>query len=384
MQTKRLQQRLQRQQQQQRWRDPNDWIFNSKQGINFASNDYLGLRQHPLVKNAFKQAVDVYGVGSGASSFVTGYTEAHRALTHYLSELTGRSIVLFPNGYTANVSALTTLCQAQDILVADKYCHASLIDGARYSGARLQRYRHQDIAHADNYLRRLYKTAAWLITESVFSMDGSVTPLTELQKLANANETTFYVDHTHGFGVLNNDMDIFKQANIVMVGLGKAVGCYGAFVVSDPAVIESLIQFARPYMYSTALPPAIAAACLASLRLMQQEPQRRQQLHTIIQYFKRCAEQLALPITASTTPIQTVMRGNSDRALDDSQRLREQGLWVYPMRPPSVPANRACLRIILNITHQKTEIEQLCEALWQCHRQDKMSCIPPYKAAARI
>lgn len=363
--SERLESRLKQQRQQQCWRDPKQWIFDRGEGINFASNDYLGLRQDPRVISAFKTAAEKYGVGSGASSFVTGFTQAHQVLEDYLAQITGRHVMLFANGYTANVSVLTTLCQRGDSIVADKLCHASLIDGARYSGAKLIRFKHHDVDHAHERLKRVETENRWLITESVFSTDGSRADITALETLAHVQQAVFYLDHTHGFGVLNHDVYAAKNTDIVMAGLGKAVGCYGAFIAADKAIIDTLTQFARPHMYSTALPPALAAAILASLNIIETEPERRQLLETNIRYFQQCAQQLGLNLLHSTTPIQVISVGNNAQSLYYSERLRQQGLWVYPMRPPSVPAGQARLRIVLNTQHNKVDIERLCEALSQ-------------------
>lgn len=344
-----------------------------KQVIAFCSNDYLGLANHENVKEAFKKGVDRYGVGSGASHLVVGHHRVHHQLEEALAEFTGRErALLFSNGYMANLAIVTTLLNKSGFIFEDKLNHASLIDAGLLSGARFQRYLHNDVNSLANKLNNEKREGDKLIaTDAVFSMDGDIAPLHELSILAKQHNAWLLVDDAHGFGVLGkngagslSELNLTqKDAPILMATLGKACGVVGAFVAGSDTLIESLIQFGRTYIYTTALPPAIAEATLESLRIIKTDQVRRAHLRELIVYFKKCAKQLGLPLSESMTAIQPLLIGDSQKALLMSAALEEKGFLVTPIRPPTVPAHTARLRITLSAAHTYEQVNQLLEAL---------------------
>ena len=339
--------------------------------INFASNDYLGLAAHPEVIAAFAEAARRWGVGSGASHLISGHCHEHQALEEELAAFTGRPrALLFSTGYMANLGVINALAGSGDLVVQDRLNHASLLDGGFLSRARFERYPHGDCETLATLLdlpgeRRL------LVTDGVFSMDGDLAPLPELVALADRHGAWLMVDDAHGFGVLGASgggsvehfgLDI-DQVPILVGTLGKAFGTFGAFVVGSEALIETLIQFARTYIYTTALPPAVAAATRASLRLVRAEAWRREHLHRLIARFRAGAEAVGIPLLSSATPIQPVPIGDPQRTLAIATRLRKAGFLVGGIRPPTVPAGSARLRIALSATHTEAQIDALLGAL---------------------
>lgn len=339
--------------------------------VNFASNDYLGLAAHPEVTAAFAAAAQRWGVGSGASHLISGHSHEHQALEEELAAFTGRPrALLFSTGYMANLGAINALAGSGDLVVQDRLNHASLLDGGFLSRARFERYPHGDLEVLATLLdlpgeRRL------LVTDGVFSMDGDLAPLPELVALADRQGAWLMVDDAHGFGVLGASgggsvehfgLDI-DQVPILVGTLGKAFGTFGAFVAGSEALIETLIQFARTYIYTTALPPAVAAATRASLRLVRAEAWRREHLHRLIARFRAGAEAVGIPLLSSATPIQPVPIGDPQRTLAIATRLRKAGFLVGGIRPPTVPAGSARLRIALSATHTEAQIDALLSAL---------------------
>ncbi|GAA4358003.1 8-amino-7-oxononanoate synthase [Kangiella marina] len=339
--------------------------------INFSSNDYLGLASHPKLSEATQKAVQRYGSGSGASHLVVGHSEEHHRLEEELAEFLGvERALLFSSGFMANYGVLSSLFDRKDLLVQDKLNHASLIDGGRACEAKMLRYAHNDMDSLERQLKHKVETKM-IVTDGVFSMDGDVAPIPEILALSSTYKAQLMVDDAHGFGVLGasgkGTLEHFgleqKHADIYMATLGKSVGGYGAFVAGKAVLIESLVQFARSYIYTTAIPPAVAAANRAGLALIQSEPERRQQLKDNIAYFKQLADEKGLPLLPSDTAIQPVLLGTNERAVAVSNSLREKGLLVVAIRPPTVPENSARLRITLTSNHRKTHIEQLVEAI---------------------
>lgn len=343
-----------------------DWL------LNFCSNDYLGLANHPQLREAFVAAAARFGVGSGASHLVCGHGEAHHQLELALAAFTGRPrALLFSTGYMANLGTISALLSRKDALLQDKLNHASLIDAGQLSGADLLRFKHNDLTHLQARLTESSATRKLIAVDGVFSMDGDLAPLSALAALAKAHDAWLMVDDAHGFGVLGQcgagtaeHCGLHgSEVPILMGTLGKALGCFGAFVAGSEALIEALIQFARPYIYTTALPPAVAAASLAALRIVQQEPERRAHLHSLVAHFRALASAAELPIGASTTPIQPLLVGDDARALELSQWLLGQGIWVSAIRPPTVPKGTARLRITLSAAHSLSDVERLVERL---------------------
>lgn len=347
-------------------------LIEGKQYLSFCSNDYLGLANHPEIKKAFVDAVEKYGVGSGSAHLINGHSQLHHDCEQRLAEFTGRErALLFSNGYMANLAIASGLLGRNDYVYQDKLNHASLIDAAKLSGAKLVRYRHKDIDHLKRQLaHHQSRSRKLLMTDGVFSMDGDCADLVQITQLCAANDTCCMVDDAHGFGVLGDSggglLQVLglnqQQVPIFMATLGKAVGTAGAFVAGSDDLIETLIQQARPYIYTTASPPAISAATLCSLAIIEQEVWRRQKLSDLIDYLRRGLSNLDLELMPSDTPIQPIIIGDNKRALAFSDNLFKQGLLVTAIRPPTVPEGSARLRITLSAAHEKEHIERLLAA----------------------
>lgn len=341
--------------------------------VNFASNDYLGLAADPRVVEAYAQGAARYGVGAGAAELVSGHTEAHAELEAALARFTGRPRALvLSTGYMANLSVVTTLASRRSAVIEDRLNHASLLDAAVLSRARLVRYQHLD---TDDLAAKLAACPGALVaTDGVFSMDGDVAPLPRLVEVCKAEGGTLILDDAHGFGVLGargrGTTEHFGLAApdvpIVVGTFGKAFGGAGAFVAADEVVIEALMQFARPYIYTTALPPALCCAMTVSLRIVEGEPALRQRLHSNIHRFRRLALARGVPMAASNTPIQPIILGQNARVVAVAERLLEMGYWVAAVRPPTVPAGSARLRVALSAGHTEEEIDGLSDALAAC------------------
>jgi 8-amino-7-oxononanoate synthase len=347
-------------------------VVDGKALLNFASNDYLGLAQHPAVRAATTAAVARWGVGATAAHLLGGHREEHTALEQKLARWTGRErALLFSTGYMANLGVLGALLRKGDLCVQDKLNHASLIDGARLSGSELKRYRHADVAGAAQQLDSRSGTAAVLATDGVFSMDGDIAPLAELAALCKTQHATLMIDDAHGIGVLGIDGAGCgaalhpHDAPVLMATLGKALGVAGAFVAGSATLIESLVQFARTYVYTTALPPAFAAAASAAVDIAHADHERRTRLHQRIAQFRDGAAARGLSLLPSPSAIQPVHIGASNAALSASRRLQTEGFYVPAIRPPTVPANSARLRVTLSATHAESDVERLLDALAQ-------------------
>jgi 8-amino-7-oxononanoate synthase len=344
---------------------------NDKSVINFCSNDYLGLANHYDVINAFKSAADKYGVGSGSAHLICGHSSAHHALEEELAAFTGRDrALLFSTGYMANLGAISALVSRGDTVFEDRLNHASLLDGGILSGAKFKRYAHANTDHLDNLLAKADGNKL-IVTDGVFSMDGDTAPLQILSDVAKKHSAWVMADDAHGFGVLGaNGGGILEQTGLrqddvqVLVGtLGKAFGTFGAFVAGSEALIETLIQKARPYIYTTALPAAIAEATRASLKIIQAESWRREKLKSLVNRFRAGAEHLGLPLMVSSSPIQPVLVGHPEKAMDISNSLLSQGFLISAIRPPTVPLNSSRLRITFSAMHEEQQIDQLLDAL---------------------
>ena len=349
-------------------------LIDGRRLLAFCSNDYLGLANHPQVIAAFKRGADVYGVGSGAAHLVTGHSVAHQALEEELADFTGRPrALLFSTGYMANLGVVSALTARADQVFEDRLNHASLLDGALLSRARLWRYAHADSGalaslldgNGDGDRVRL------IATDGVFSMDGDLAPLPELASMAQGADAWLLVDDAHGLGVLGDEgggslahLGLGPEQVPVLVGtLGKALGTAGAFVAGSQELIETLIQRARSYIYTTAPPPALAVATRESLRIARHESWRRERLQTLIRRFRAGADQLGLPLMDSTTPIQPLIAGTARQALSWSKRLEALGTLVSAIRPPTVPEGLARLRISFSAAHTLKDVDRLLEAL---------------------
>ena len=338
----------------------------------FCSNDYLGLAQDARLIAAWKQAADACGVGSGSAHLVCGHYREHAELEEALAEWTGRErALLFSTGYMANLGVMQALLQRGDVCVQDKLNHACLLDGAQLAGAVLKRYPHADAEAAARQLRSDGNACALLATDGVFSMDGDIAPLRELAGLCAREGASLMVDDAHGLGVIGADgAGSVMEAGLserdvpaLMATLGKAVGCSGAFVAGPASLIDGLVQFARTYIYTTAMPPALAAATHCAVSLARAESWRREKLNDLIQRFRQGAAQLGLPLMPSRTAIQPLLLGDAQRALDAARALEEKGLLVVAIRPPTVPHGQARLRITLSAMHEASHVDRLLEAL---------------------
>ncbi|TVP16098.1 8-amino-7-oxononanoate synthase [Shewanella sp. KCT] len=336
---------------------------------NFASNDYLSLSQSPELIEALGEGARLYGVGSGASPLVTGYSDAHAALEQALCEATGHeAALLFSSGFSANSALMKTLLDKESVVVADKLIHASLIDGLLESGAQLKRFAHNDLGAAKRLVEKLQPLV--VVTESVFSMDGDMAPIDELYELTQANDAWLIVDDAHGFGVLplggHNRVDA-SCCDIQIVTFGKALGCQGAAILGSRACIDFLVAHARDYIYSTALSPASAHVALKAVKLIK-IGERRDRLAQVIETFKLAANARGLRLLGSHTPIQPLVVGDIDKLAKVNRELKAAGFWVGAIRPPTVPQGSARLRITLNVNHTQADIEALADQLQQALR----------------
>lgn len=339
--------------------------------LNFSSNDYLGLANHPKLIEAMQKAAKQYGVGSGASHLIIGHSEHHHALEEELAEFLGvERALLFSTGYMANYGVLTCLPDKNDLIIQDKLNHASLIDGGMASSAKMLRYAHADLESFERQMKQPAESRL-VVTDGVFSMDGDIAPLPDLIASCKKHKASLMIDDAHGFGVLGEQgkgsLEQFNlaqdTADIYMATLGKALGGFGAFVAGSELLIESLIQFGRSYIYTTAMPAAVAAANRASLQLIQEESWRRKQLQKNIVYFRRLASEYNIPLMPSDTAIQPVLIGRNDKTLAISRALKEAGILLVAIRPPTVPENGARLRVTLTAEHTTDDIDYLLEHL---------------------
>jgi 8-amino-7-oxononanoate synthase len=340
--------------------------------LSFCSNDYLGLANHPDVVAAFHRGLDEYGAGSGAAHLVTGHSREHHALEEELADFVQRPrALLFSTGYMANLGAMAALTGRGDRIFEDRLNHASLLDGARLSDARLVRYAHADPGALEQALASAPPGEYLVATDGVFSMDGDIAPLPQLAAVARRHTAWLLVDDAHGLGVIGPDGRGsvaaaglgFAEVPVLMGTLGKAVGTFGAFVAGTDDLIETLIQEARTWIYTTAPPPAVASATRAALQLVTKETWRREQLLQLIDRFRSGARQLGLAVGASTTPIQPVIIGEPETAMRLSDALRAAGILVTAIRPPTVPAGTARLRITFSATHTDGQVDRLLDAL---------------------
>lgn len=350
--------------------------------LDFAGNDYLGLADDPRLAEAMAQAARRHGAGGRASHLVSGHLAVHEALECRLAELTGRPrALLFSTGYMANLGTLQALCDGETRVFQDRLNHASLLDGATLAGAPSRRFHHGDLADLARLLERAPAEAPKLVvSDGVFSMDGDVADIAGLSALARHHRAWLMIDDAHGLGVLGEQGDgcVGRAHGVedvpILVGtLGKALGSGGAFVAGSQALIDHLIQFARPYVYTTAQPPGVAAATLAALEILAEEPERRARLTRLIARFRAEAAGLGLPLAQSHTPIQPLVLGENRRVMAWAERLTRRGLLVGAIRAPTVPRGQARLRITLSAAHTDSDLEALLEGLAACRAAERSS-----------
>ncbi len=350
--------------------------INGRPLLSFCSNDYLGLANHPDIAAALKKGVDRWGVGSSAAHLVSGHTAVHHELEEALADYTGRSrALLFSTGYMANLGIVNALMGKGDLVVEDKLNHASLIDAAllssALSGSVFKRYPHNKLERLELWLAESEPQARKLvISDSVFSMDGVLADVPELVRVSQDYNAWLMLDDAHGFGLLGEQgagvaqefhLDQ-QQLPVYMATLGKAMGVAGAFVAGSDALIETLIQKARSFIYTTAMPPALASALLVSLKIAWEESWRREKLKALIAQFRKGCEQLGLNLLDSMTAIQPVLTGSIKNTVQLSQALEEQGILVTAIRPPTVPKGTSRLRVTLSAQHSEQDIERLLNA----------------------
>lgn len=348
-------------------------ILDGKAMRSFCSNDYLGLASHPAIKKAFIDAVNKEGVGSGAAHLLSGHSRYHQQLEEALAEFTGQQrVLLYSSGYQANLGVIDGLLSRGDRVIQDKLNHASLLDGGRLSEAKQTRYLHCDMSALERRLATPeHDQRSLVVTDGVFSMDGDIVPLPAVLALAEKHQAGVLIDDAHGMGVLGaHGKGCIEhwhippdKAPIVMGTFGKAFGTAGAFIAADEAVIETLIQQSRTYIYTTAQPAAIAAATLASLVLIEAEHWRRTHLQALIEQFRQGAHELGLRLMNSVTAIQPVVIGNVEQTVQAGLALEGKGFLVGVIRPPTVREGSSRLRVTLSAAHTEQDITQLLNAL---------------------
>ena len=349
--------------------------IDGRERLAFCSNDYLALANDPRLAAAMHAGIDRYGVGAGSAHLINGHFESHDRLEAELADWLGVAAArLFSTGYMANLGVVGALVGRGDTVIADRLNHASLIDAVRLSGARLSRYRHNDLDDLEARLERA-SGERMILTDGVFSMDGDVAPLAELVELAERFDAWLVVDEAHAFGVLGQTgRGSFEAAGLVpgervlRVGtLGKAFGTAGAFVVGGAEPLAVLLQRARTYLFTTAQPPAVAEASRAALAIVRDEAWRRDRLAELVARFRAGVAGLdGIERMDSSTPIQPLVVGEPDRAVAMADRLDARGLLVPPIRPPTVPTGASRLRVTLSAAHEPGDIDALVSALREC------------------
>ncbi len=354
-------------------------VIDNENVISFCSNDYLGLANHPEIKQAFISGIQTYGSGSGAAHLVNGHSRAHHLLEEELADFCGYPrALLFSTGYMANIGLVQSLVGRGDSILQDRLNHASLIDAALLSGARFKRYQHNNIADLNKKLQQSHQEKdittdreTLILSDAVFSMDGDSADISALVSTAKTFNAWLMLDDAHGFGVLGHDgRGSLQQQHIsvddvpvYMATLGKAIGTAGAFIAGGDDLIETLIQNARSYIYTTAMPPALAEATRASLKIIQSQPEYREKLARNINYFRTCCQQQQIKIEDSSTAIQPVIIGDDQTTIAASDALLKKQLLVTAIRPPTVPVGTSRLRITLSAAHRSQHIDKLIDAL---------------------
>ncbi len=346
--------------------------LNDRRYLNFSSNDYLGLAAQPFLIKTWQEGLDRWGVGAGASPLVTGYTEAHAKLEQTLAEwLNVESVLLFSTGFGANQAVIKALLQKEHIQYQDRLNHASLQEAGAQSPAKMLRFRHNDMAHLASLLQ---PRSGLIMSEGVFSMDGDQAPCQQLAALAAQSGNWLMLDDAHGIGVLgeqgrgtlSHQGVAPDSVQIRMATFGKALGVAGAFVGGSRQLIDYLVNFARDYVYSTHMPPAQAYAISAAIAWVKQADDERAHLQALIRQFKAGIADLGLVAGESSTAIQPLIIGDADKAVAVANKLRERGLWITAIRPPTVPKGTARLRITLTAAHQPSDVSLLLNELKEC------------------
>ena len=349
-----------------------EMLVEGRNVVNFSSNDYLGLANHADLAHALSAGVKKFGVGSGASHLISGHHQVHKMLEEQIAQFTGRSRALFfANGYMANMGVLGSLLSDQDLILSDELNHASLIDGCRLSRARCLRFKHANYHDLQEKISSAKFRYCVVVTDGVFSMDGDTAPLNEISEICRKYGAWLMVDDAHGFGVLGRNggglvemLGLDSDQVPILVGtFGKSFGTYGAFVAGSEALIESLIQFSRNYIYTTAPPPALAYATSASIKIVERESWRLKRVAENVEYFRALALCRGLSLPQSDTPIQPILVGNDERVADLGSLLLNRGFLVGAIRPPTVPVGSGRLRISISAEHSKEQLDGLINIL---------------------
>ena len=340
--------------------------------LSFCSNNYLGLANHPSVVKAVKDAVEEYGWGAGASRLVSGNMILHEALEDTISRFKGKeAAIVFPTGYMANLGAITSLVSNGDLVICDKLNHASIIDGCRLSGADFRVYAHCNMDKLENILKKASQyNRKLIVTDSVFSMDGDLAPLPDIVRIATEYNAMIMVDEAHGTGVFGENgrgvvehFNLNKEIDVVMGTLSKAIGSLGGYVSGDIDLISYLRNKARSFMYTTALPPAVCAASIAGINLIQEDPSMRESLWYNVRFIKDKLRSLNINMISSESQIIPILIGDAQKAVEISTLLYEKGILIPAIRPPTVPANSSRLRMTVMSSHTQGDLESLFEVL---------------------
>lgn len=346
--------------------------IDGKEVLNLCSNNYLGLANDERIKSAAREAIDKYGIGSGASRLVVGSMSLHKRLEERIAAFKGKeAALLFNSGYTANLSAIPALCGKDDIIFSDKLNHASIVDGILLSRAEFKRYRHKDMDNLEDMLRASggFKRKM-IVTDTIFSMDGDIAPLPKIVELAERYDAWIYIDEAHATGVLGKGgkgaIEHFgievDKIQVQMGTLSKAVGSFGAFICGSKTLIEYLINKSRGFIYTTSLPPAICAASIASLEIIENEPSLRQKLWENVIFLRDGLKELGFDTLESETPIIPILTREPKITMEFSKRLFEDGIFVQGIRPPTVPEGKGRLRATVMATHKRQDLERALDS----------------------
>ena len=349
------------------------------------SNNYLGLADHPRVRQAAAEAAMRWGVGAGSSRLISGNMKLHRRLEQRLAEFKGyEASLLFGSGYLANAGAIAALARRGEVVFSDELNHASIIDGCRLSRAETFIYRHADTEHLSWGLRKAGRRAALIVTDGVFSMDGDLAPLEELAQLARRHDCRLMVDEAHATGALGPGgrgsvaaAGLSEEVDVVIGTLGKALGCYGAYACAGRELVEYLVNMARSFVFSTAPPPPIVAAAIASLELLASHPHRVERLQANAAALRAALAEEGLPLGPSTTQIVPLIVGSAARTMELCERALERGLFAQGIRPPTVPEGSSRLRLTVMATHRAAELVRAAKLLGGLGRELGLGAAPP-------
>jgi len=353
---------------------------NGKESLDFSSNDYLGLSEHPNLKEAARKAIESLGVSASASRLLSGDLNIHHLVEEKVAHFKGKeSALVFNSGYQANIGIISSLYSRADAVFCDRLSHASIIDGVQQSGAKLFRFDHNDLNHLDSLLksqRPKFKNCL-IVTETVFSMDGDKPPLTELVNIKNVYGCFLMVDEAHATGIFGRngagvveEQGLCEQIELIMGTFSKALGSFGAYLACSAKIKEYLINSCRSFIYSTALPPAVMAANLEALNIVRDEPFRRKTLLANADYFRSRLRQAGFDVRGSSQIVPLIV-GDSNKAVRLSHELEQHGYWVLPVRPPTVPTGQARLRFSLTFHHSRQVLEKLANQLVEIMQGEK-------------